>query len=653
MAFTTVLIANRGEIAVRIIRTVQQLGFDAVAIYSDSDRHSPMVTLADSAVYLGADDLSQSYLNIDAIIDAAKRSGADAIHPGYGFLSENADFARRCQEQGITFIGPNPETIALMASKRLAKIAMEQAGVPCIPGYQGINQTDDALINKAQAIGFPVMIKASAGGGGRGMRLVETPEDLVAALTSARAEAKSGFGDDELILEKALTRSRHIEVQIFGDGHGNVVHLGERDCSIQRRHQKVIEEAPSPAVNAALREQLGAAAVLAGQSCQYLGAGTVEFLLDDNNQFYFLEMNTRLQVEHPVTELITGQDLVAWQLKLAAGEPIPLSQSQIPLSGHAIEVRLYAEAPSQGFCPQTGSVLHWAPYSADGIRVDHGLVQNQPIGSQFDPMLAKVIAYGDDREQARCRLIRALKNTSLLGVHTNAAMLINLLNHEVFRQGEATTGFIETEFGSDPSLSQAVIPSWLWALAACVMAQQPNTGGSALNLANPSRLRLKAQEDVAELQMSFDSSGWRVTADGQQHQINLSRDGAAVHASIDGLHQKFTAVNHGQQLWLGYQGQTFQFEEFGYSQSPKNVHDGDGVIRSAMDGVMQRIEVDVNDRVSKGQTLGFMEAMKMEMPLIADGDGIIRQILAQPGQQVKRQQPLIEITHQENDHDHA
>ena len=408
MNFSKILVANRGEIAWRVMRTAKAMGYRTVAVYSDADKDAPHVAFADEAVRIGPPPVGESYLSIDRILEAAHKSGADAIHPGYGFLSENEAFATACEKAGLVFIGPPPAAIAAMGNKAAAKRRMIDAGVPCVPGYQGADQSDANLEKEARKIGLPVMVKAAAGGGGRGMRLVERDADLLEAIRTARAEAESAFGSGELILEKAVVDARHVEIQVFADAHGNVIHLGERDCSVQRRHQKVIEEAPSPAVNADLRNRMGAAAVAAARTIGYRGAGTVEFLLGADGAFYFLEMNTRLQVEHPVTEAITGQDLVAWQLKVAAGEKLPLTQEQVKFSGHAIEVRLYAEDAYAGFLPQTGRIDVWRPAAGPGIRVDHGMKDGLAISPFYDPMIAKVIAHGANREEARTRLVQAL-----------------------------------------------------------------------------------------------------------------------------------------------------------------------------------------------------------------------------------------------------
>jgi geranyl-CoA carboxylase alpha subunit len=444
--FSKVLVANRGEIACRIMKTAKQMGIATVAVYSDTDENAPHRKMADEAIAIGPSPAPESYLVIDKIIKAAKSSGAEAIHPGYGFLSENATFAEACRQAGIVFIGPAAEAITLMGNKAEAKRYMIKAGVPCIPGYEGEDQSDTAFEAEAEKIGFPLMVKAAAGGGGRGMRLVSKPERLIKALTAARSEAERSFGSAELILEKAILEPRHIEIQVFADGQGNVIHMGERDCSIQRRHQKVIEEAPSPAVSEDLRARMGATAVQATKAIDYCGAGTFEFLLSQDGDYYFLEMNTRLQVEHPVTECITGLDLVEWQLRVAAGEPLPLSQEQISFSGHAIEARLYSEDPYKGFLPKTGILSNWREAEGNGIRTDHGLESGYEVSPYYDAMIAKVIGYGGCREAAQENLHMALKNTVDDGLTTNRRFLMSCLSHEAFKDGKATTAFIETYF---------------------------------------------------------------------------------------------------------------------------------------------------------------------------------------------------------------
>src|SRR5215813_2235847 len=466
-SFAKILVANRGEIAWRVMRTAKAMGYRTVAIYSEADREAPHVEFADEAVCIGAPPVGESYLNIANILKAAHTSGADAIHPGYGFLSENAEFAAACEKAGLVFIGPPPAAIAAMGNKAAAKRRMIEAGVPCVPGYQGADQSDTALEKEARKIGLPVMVKAAAGGGGRGIRLVERESDLPEAIRTARAEAESAFGSGELILEKAVVDARHVEIQVFADAHGNVIHLGERDCSVQRRHQKVVEEAPSPAVDADLRRQMGSAAVAAARAIGYRGAGTVEFLLASDGAFYFLEMNTCLQVEHPVTEMITGQDLVAWQLKVAAGEKLPLSQDQVSFSGHAMEARLYAEDAYAGFLPQTGRVDVWRPATGAGVRIDHGMKEGLAISPYYDPMIAKVIAHGATREEARTRLVRALRETVVLGPTTNRHFLIRLLEHPQFAAGQATTAFLAKHAFPAPAVSDRH-----WQLAASLLWRQ-------------------------------------------------------------------------------------------------------------------------------------------------------------------------------------
>src|SRR5216110_1103772 len=438
--FFRVLVANRGEITLRIMRTARRLGYGVVAVYSDADRDALHVREADEGVHIGGALPAQSYLRVEAIIAAAKASGADAVHPGYGFLAENEEFAQACRDAGLVFIGPSPEAIKAMGNKAGAKAIMQGAGVPCVPGYQGADQSDATMLAEAKKIGFPVMIKAIAGGGGRGMRLVADAAAFPDALRSARSEAQGAFGDAGVILERAIPEPRHIEIQVFGDRYGNAIHLGERDCSVQRRHQKLIEEAPSPAVSSELRARMGAVAVTAIKSLRYEGAGTLEFLLDPSGEFYFMEMNTRLQVEHPVTEAITGLDLVELQLRIAAGEPLGLKQEDVKFSGHAIEVRLCSEDANHDFMPQSGTMALWQ--MPDDVRVEHALQSGSEIPPFYDSMIAKIISHGADRNEARGRLICGLEQTAAFGVTTNQGFLISCLRHPGFAAGEATTAFI-------------------------------------------------------------------------------------------------------------------------------------------------------------------------------------------------------------------
>ena len=644
MSFEKILIANRGEIACRVIATAQSLGYRTVAVYSEPDAGARHVQLADEAVCVGPALASASYLNVEALLDACRKTGADAVHPGYGFLSENAGFSKACKDASITFIGPDEDAIHLMGSKRLSKIAMIEAGVPCIPGYEGEDQSDATLLKEAERIGLPLMIKASAGGGGRGMRVVTDANDITAQLKSARQEANSAFGSDELILERAVMQPRHVEIQVFGDRHGNVIHLGERDCSVQRRHQKVVEEAPSPAVDETLRQQMGEAAVNAAKACNYVGAGTVEFLLAPEGDFFFLEMNTRLQVEHPVTELVTGLDLVAWQIKVARGEPLPLSQEQVTLTGHAMEVRLYAEDPAQNYMPQTGPVLRWQPASGDGVRIDHGLTEGYEVGSHYDPMLAKIIAVGDSREDARRRLIRAVQDTVLMGVRDNRTFLAAILRHPVFARGEATTAFIGQDFADDASMTGDTPPSQLWALAALLRCEveTPTTelrGWHSSTLgAQPVQLRCGEHEQTVYIRYQGNHAELIVGEDN--HRIEPLGPGLA---SIDGIRQSYRMYQDGKQSWLQCQGHSVCFEDATHSAAGSSDQAGSGQIRAPMDGAVIEVCAKAGDVVKRGQVLVIMEAMKMEHSLKADCDGTVETVDLTVGGQVKRQQLLVNI----------
>ena len=624
-AFSKILIANRGEIACRIQRTAQALGYRTVAVYSDADAQALHVQMADEAVHIGPAPVQQSYLNIDAILNAARVTSADAIHPGYGFLSENPDFARACQQAGLTFIGPSPEAIELMGSKRLSKLAMLDAGVPCIAGYQGSAQDDATLQREAERIGFPLMIKASAGGGGRGMRLVHQREQLLEQLRTARSEAMNAFGSDELILEQALIDPRHVEVQLFGDSHGNLIYLGERDCSIQRRHQKVIEEAPCPVMTPELRQAMGEAALKAGRAVNYVGAGTVEFLLDRNGQFYFLEMNTRLQVEHPVTEMITGLDLVDWQLQIAAGQPLPLTQSQVTLTGHAMEVRLYAEDPAQGFLPQTGDVLRWEP--APGVRIDHGLREGQTISPFYDPMLGKIIAHGASREEARRKLLRAVEDSVLLGVATNQRLLIDLLKHPDFINGDFSTGLIAEHFSVIP---QQTATAEQLKLAAALFYQHS---------ANQHTQTLARWRNTASVPVTY-----RLEANGQLHSVSvddlqLTTDGRHASLVIKGVRRRIAYHLDGNRLWLPGLTVTDRTQQVASRQADAS----SGTVQAPMDGAIVDIRVCVGETVSKGQLLLVLEAMKMEHPLKAGIDGTVKEMRVMKGDQVRNRQVLLEI----------
>ena len=614
MSFTKILVANRGEIAWRVMRTAKAMGYRTVAVYSDADKEAPHVTFADEAVRIGPPPVAESYLSIDRILEAAHKSGADAIHPGYGFLSENDAFATVCEKAGLVFIGPPAAAIAAMGNKAAAKRRMIDAGVPCVPGYQGADQSDSNLEKEARKIGLPVMVKAAAGGGGRGMRLVERDGDLLEAIRTARAEAESAFGSGELILEKAVVDARHVEIQVFADAHGNVIHLGERDCSVQRRHQKVIEEAPSPAVNADLRGRMGAAAVAAARAIGYRGAGTVEFLLASGGAFYFLEMNTRLQVEHPVTEAITGQDLVAWQLRVAAGERMPFTQELVRLEGHAIEVRLYAEDAYADFLPQTGRIDVWRPASGPGVRIDHGMKDGLAISPFYDPMIAKVIARGATREEARARLIRALRDTVVLGPTTNRHFLIRLLEHPEFAAGKATTGFLAKHAFSAPEVSEHH-----WKLAASLLWRQsaerhpPMLRGWRNSNPEPTPIKLAVGD--------------------KERTINVTPEDAlsdAVPFHVDG-----------DDIMVDLDSFTVRFTDRTYAPPATAAAGSDGKLRAPMDGRIVAIKVAAGDAVTRGQTLIVLEAMKIQHQLKAALDAKVESVSVQEGQQVANRTVLV------------
>lgn len=644
MKFSKVLVANRGEIAVRVMQTAKAMGYQTVAVYSDADRNARHVQEADEAVYIGASKISESYLSIAKIIDACKKTGADAVHPGYGFLSENTDFAQACIDNQITFIGPTASAIELMGSKRLSKIAMIEAGVPCVLGYEGDRQDLEYLAAQAKQIGFPIMVKASAGGGGRGMRLVQQSSELVEALQTARSEAENAFGSGELILEKAVIAPRHVEIQVFGDTHGNYIYLFERDCSIQRRHQKVVEEAPCPVMTPELRQQMGEAAVAAAKACAYVGAGTVEFLLDASGAFYFLEMNTRLQVEHPVTELITGLDLVEWQLRVANGEQLPLKQQELTLNGHAIEVRLYAEDPRQDFLPQTGQVLRWQPATLPNVRIDHGMLATDEVSPFYDPMVAKVIAYGKTREDAIRLLARAVDDCVLLGVNSNKQFLVNLLRHPVVVAGDTNTAFIQQHFQNDSSLHKQVLSLETLAIAAALFSQSNGTAVWRTGLGVPLPLNLKYDDQQIQLQLSTVNNTFTVQLCDQSVCLEvLERTAEQLIYLIDGVRRRVQYVLKGEQLYLDRDNGNIAISNVTYAAPEIADVAGDGKIRAPMDGAVVNILVNKGDQVVKGQTLLILEAMKIQQQIKSDVDGIIDDVLGQQGQQVKKRQMLFTI----------
>ncbi|MFB9353878.1 acetyl/propionyl/methylcrotonyl-CoA carboxylase subunit alpha [Sneathiella chinensis] len=648
--FSKILIANRGEIACRVIRTAEVMGYDTVAVFSEADSQAPHTKMATEAVAIGPAPVGESYLSAAKIIEAAKKSGADAVHPGYGFLSENAEFAQACADNNLVFIGPSPQAITLMGNKAEAKRRMIKAGVPCVPGYEGEDQSDARFIAAAAEIGFPVMVKAAAGGGGRGMRLVARPEELPQALIAARSEAENAFGSGELILEKAVIRPRHIEIQVFADTHGNVLHLGERDCSIQRRHQKVIEEAPSPAVSEELRQRMGAAAVAAAEAINYSGAGTVEFLLSETGEFYFLEMNTRLQVEHPVTECITGHDLVEWQLRVARGEHLPATQADVTLTGHAIEARLYAEDPAKNFLPMVGTLLKWGTPSRDGLRTDHGLEDGFEVTPHYDAMIAKVIAYGQTREDARRKLISSLKDTLDLGLVTNRRFLLDCLKHPVFQEGGATTAFIDTHL---PQAGREVAKPDFSALslaAALHFLQRRHEQGSATDgwdssgaLSSP--VTLMVEEDSTTLLVKLAGADrFHIQQGDEALELTvLDRTDSAIRYEIDGLRRTAHFAFDGAALFLRDGEAQFCSADITLAPAGNEASGGDGRIMAPMNGRVVDIHVTVGQTVTRGQTVASLEAMKMEHEITSRVDGIVTAIGANRDQQVATRALLVEI----------
>ena len=659
--FSKILIANRGEIACRVIRTARRMGIATVAVYSEADRNALHAELADEAWPIGPAPARDSYLNIAAILDAARNSGAEAVHPGYGFLSENADFAEACEVAGIVFIGPPASAMRTMGSKAAAKDLMQRHGVPLVPGYHGDDQNPARLLDEAERIGFPVLIKASAGGGGRGMRAVDSTAEFAAALAGAKREAESAFGDDRVLLEKYLPRPRHIEVQIFADRHGNTVDLFERDCSIQRRHQKVLEEAPAPGLNRAQRSALAEAAVAAARAVGYVGAGTVEFIAEGGD-FYFIEMNTRLQVEHPVTEAVTGFDLVEWQFRVAAGEPLPICHRDLVLRGHAIEARLYAEDPQRGFLPQTGT-LHGLRFPLPEVaRVDTGVRQGDTVTPFYDPMLAKIICWGEDRAAAVGRLRRALAETAVLGVGTNLEFLARVAAHPEFVSGAVDTGFIERN-------RTALIP--------------PRRLAPDTVLAAAALLRLLTREDAAKA-AAFGSGdpfspwaradGWRLN--GRGHQELIFRDGAeerlvcakrragswllqfddrailaqgerradaGLSVSLDGVRKQFTVLDHGAETAVFLDGESWRLTEIDPLAARAGEDPTAGRLTAPMPGRVTQLMVEPGTKVRRGQPLIVIEAMKMEHTVTAPADGVVEAVRFAPGDLVEEGAELIAL----------
>lgn len=654
----SVLVANRGEIALRIVKTARAMGLRTVAVYSEADADAPHVRAADDARYLGPSPVAESYLSIPSVLDAARAAQVDAVHPGYGFLSENADFVRAVEDAGLVFIGPSAGAVEIMGDKAKAKRRMVAAGVPCLPGYEGDDQSDHRLATAADQIGFPVMVKAAAGGGGRGMRRVEHHVELADALTLARAEGKNAFGSDKLIIEKAVTKARHVEIQVMADAYGHTIHLGERDCSVQRRHQKLIEEAPSPALSSELRQRMGAAAVTAARAVDYRNAGTVEFLLDGDESFYFLEMNTRLQVEHPTTEMVTGLDLVELQIRIASGEPLTIRQSDVRLEGSAIEARLYAENPSQDFRPSTGPVRLWLPPpTGPGIRVDSGTRTGCTISPHYDAMLAKVVAHGGDRDEARRRLICALDQAVLFGVSTNRDFLIRCLRSEVFARGHATTCFIEEVFGEAGTAEPPPSPE---ILAIGAVAQHVFDREDAAHRSvgvHPELLEWSSSGPLMSV-VTYRVDGTTVMIRVESRDVDrfvahvddvcvklrvIHRQGARWRVETDGGVRSPIIHRHGMRcLDIAVEGRSCTVQDLTALRTDADSA-GSGLVTAPMHGKLTQVLVTVGQTVSAGDRLAVLEAMKMHLEIMAEIAGRVSGIVAAPGDQLAAHDPIMEL----------
>jgi acetyl-CoA carboxylase biotin carboxylase subunit len=664
-----ILVANRGEIACRVMRTCRAMGIATVAVYSDADANARHLREADEAVHIGGSAASASYLNIFALIAAAKRAGADAIHPGYGFLAERAEFAAACRDAGIIFIGPSPEVIARMGDKSAARQLAFAAGVPVVQGYDDREQTDERLVMAARGIGFPLMVKAAAGGGGKGMRIVERERDLLEALASARREAQSAFGDARLLLERVIREPRHIEFQIFGDAQGHIIHLGERECSIQRRHQKVIEETPSVALTPVLRKKMGEAAVTVGRQLGYTNAGTVEFILAPDDQFYFLEVNTRLQVEHPVTELVTGLDLVRWQIQVAEGRALPLKQEHVTYSGHAIEARVYAEDPAQGYLPATGALALWREPHDQGVRVDAGVSTGDAISIYYDPLVAKISAHGADRIEAVRRLERALGQTALFGVRNNIAFLRRVLLHPAFVAGETNTAFLERHAAEleTPSLDEAGLSLVELVALACALLRNVQDEPASLagwrnNRSRPLIERFSPLEissgngysprnPPAEVQLlpRGDRDFMATVLDGKRALSVtvrvVERVGPDLTLIVDGLRRRLTAVETSAGEWWAQVGASESVVLRWISPLPEpdaRARSGDS-LAAPMPGQVIALLVTEGQDVRAGDPLVILEAMKMEHTIRAPHDGVVAAIHARPGTQVTASTVLLDV----------
>lgn len=652
--FQSILIANRGEIACRVIKTAHQMGIETIAIYSTPDKDSPHVRAASRAFWIGEAPAKDSYLNIDAIIAIARASGAQAIHPGYGFLSENPAFAQACADAGIVFIGPSIAAMEAMASKQLAKQRLEHSTVPLTPGYHGSNQDDAHLLAEARRIGFPVLLKAANGGGGKGMRAVHQEDEFAQALAGARRESMASFADDTMIIEKLVLNPRHVEVQIMADNHGQVVHLFERDCSIQRRHQKIIEEAPAPNLDNALRWSIAEAACEVARSIDYRGAGTVEFLVSGDEHFYFMEMNTRLQVEHPVTEMITGLDLVAWQIKIAANQPLPCQQDDIHKHGHAMECRIYAEDPAQDFIPSIGRIhfLQWP--QGDGIRIDSGVTLNSSISQYYDPMIAKLIVWGETREQALLRMRQALRQIAIGGVKSNVPFLQAICANERFAHANLGTDFLTQESLPLPqadehlALLMAVSHDYL-ALSRHQDSLWINSFGWQMHLYSGWRWQYHLADRLEEVTIRpVDAQSFVVDCHGQQHHLTATCSGH--HLSINDGRQNHHALVEEQQsgLTVYLEHSNVRLERFRWQASSGKAPQGGGKLTAPMPATVVAVLKQTGDRVKQGEALMVLEAMKMEHTIHAPRDGLIAELFYQSGNQVNEGAELLALQEETN-----
>ncbi|SDF09685.1 acetyl-CoA carboxylase biotin carboxylase subunit [Limimaricola pyoseonensis] len=660
--FDKILIANRGEIAARVITTARRMGLKTVAVHSDADANAVHVKLADEAVRIGPAPVGESYLKIDAILEAAKRTGAGAIHPGYGFLSENPDFVEAVEAAGLVFVGPPASAIRAMGLKDAAKKRMEEAGVPVVPGYHGEGQDAKMLAEEAERIGYPVLIKARAGGGGKGMRLVERAADFADALEGAQAEGRASFGDPAVLVEKFITSPRHVEIQVFADSHGNVVHLFERDCSLQRRHQKVIEEAPAPGMPDNVRAAMGAAAVEAARAIGYVGAGTIEFIADGSeglreDGFWFMEMNTRLQVEHPVTEAITGLDLVEWQIRVARGEELPLKQDELGIDGHAFEARLYAEDADRGFLPATGRLERLrfpeaARFELGAVRVDAGVREGDAITPHYDPMIAKVIAHGATRQEAMARLLAALEATQVGGTVTNLGFLAALLRHEGFANGEVDTGLIGRDL--EALTAKAEMPAHVPVLAALAAAgldhppaaQDPWDALRGFRHWGASEIHVPLLHEGEPLEVALVKDGpgsWH--REGSETAVSRDANGLAV--TSGGRRFRAEAAKHGHRVTVWDAGRAWVFEIPDPLAAAEAAGGGDGIV-APMPGLVKRMRAEAGQTVEKGQPLAILEAMKMEHTLTAPRDGVVAEVLAKEGSQVSDGDLLLTLEPQDD-----